>query len=55
MAYGLFGKFTAHPGKRDEPVGYLLQAAGLLEQNRGCIHDVGSISDEPEAVWVSEV
>ncbi len=55
MAYGLFGKFTAHPGKRDELVGYLLQAAELLERNPGCIHYVVSTSDEPEAVWVSEV
>lgn len=55
MTYGLFGKFSAQPGKRDDLVGYLLQAARLLERNPSCIQYVVSTSDEPEAVWVSEV
>lgn len=55
MTYGLVGKFSAQPGRRDDLVGYLLQAARLLEQNPGCIHYVVSTSEEPEAVWVSEV
>lgn len=55
MTYGLFGKFAAQPGRRDDLVGYLLQAAKLLERNHDCVHYVVSTSDEPEAVWVSEV
>jgi quinol monooxygenase YgiN len=55
MTYGLFGKFTAQADKRDELVDYLLQAAELLQRNPGCIHYVVSTSQEPEAVWVSEV
>ncbi|MBA2770233.1 MAG: antibiotic biosynthesis monooxygenase [Sporichthyaceae bacterium] len=55
MTYGLFGKFSAQPGKREELVGYLLEAAGLLERNSACIHYIVSTSDEPEDVWVSEV
>jgi quinol monooxygenase YgiN len=55
MTYGLFGKFLAQPGRRDDLVGYLLQAATLLERNPGCIHYIVSTSDESEAVWVSEV
>jgi len=55
MTYGLFGKFSAQPGMRDELVTYLLQAAKLLERNPGCIHYIVSTSDEPEAVWVCEV
>jgi quinol monooxygenase YgiN len=55
MTYGLFGKFTAQAGKRDELVDDLLQAAELLQRNPGCIHYVVSTSQEPEAVWVSEV
>lgn len=55
MTYGLVGKFSAQPGKREELVDYLLDAASLLERNPGCIHYVVSTSDEPEAVWVSEV
>ena len=55
MTYGLFGKIAAQPGRRDDLIGYLLQAAKLLERNRDCVHYVVSSSDEPEAVWVSEV
>ncbi|HEY8719029.1 putative quinol monooxygenase [Pengzhenrongella sp.] len=55
MTYGLFGKFTAQPDRRDDLVTYLLQAAKLLERNSGCIHYIVSTSDEPEAVWVWEV
>ena len=55
MTYGLFGKFSALAGKRDELVDYLLQAAKLLERNPDCVHYIVSTSDEPEAVWVCEV
>ena len=55
MNYGLFGKFSAQPDRRDDLVNYLLQAAKLLERNPGCIHYIISTSDEPEAVWVYEV
>lgn len=55
MTYGLFGKFSAQPGRRDDLVTYLLQAAKLLERNSNCIHYIVSTSDEPEAVWVCEV
>ena len=55
MTYGLIGKFSAQPGRRDDLVGYLLQAAELLEQNPDCLLYVVSTSDEPEAVWVSEL
>lgn len=55
MSYGLFGKFSAQPGKRDELVQYLLQAAALLEANPDCLLYVVSTSEDPDAVWVSEV
>jgi quinol monooxygenase YgiN len=55
MTYGLFGKFSAQPGRRDDLVGYLLQAAKLIERNPDCLHYIVGTSDEPEAVWVSEV
>lgn len=55
MPYGLFGKFAAQPGRRDDLVGYLLQTAKLLERNHDCVHYVVSTSDEPEAARVSEV
>ena len=53
--YGLIGKFSSQHGKRDELVGYLLRAAELLERNPDCIHYIVSTTDEPGAVWVSEV
>ncbi len=55
MKYGLFGTFTAQPGKRDELKDILLQAAQLLERNSDCIHYIVSLSDEPNAVWVTEI
>ena len=55
MNYGFFGKFSVQPDRRDDLVNYLLQAAKLLESNPGCIHYIVSTSEEPEAVWVSEV
>jgi quinol monooxygenase YgiN len=55
MTYGLFGKFSAQLGRRDDLVGYLLQAAELLERTPDCLHYIVSTSDEPEAVWVCEV
>ena len=55
MNYAFFGKFSVQPDRRDGLVNYLLQAAKLLERNPGCIHHIVSTSDEPGAVWVSEV
>ncbi|MDQ0989431.1 putative quinol monooxygenase [Streptomyces sp. V3I7] len=55
MTYGLVTKFLARPGGRDALADCLLQAAKLMERDSGCIHYVVSTSDEPEAVWVSEV
>src|ERR1017187_2946209 len=55
MNYGFFGKFSVQADRRDDLVNYLLQAAKLLEGNPGCIHYIVSTSEEPEAVWVSEV
>ena len=54
MTFGVFGKFTAQPGKRDELVSRLLEAAELLERDPGCLLYVVSTSDEPDAVWVTE-
>lgn len=53
--YGLLGKFTARPGKRDELVEILKQAADLLEENEECIHYVVNVTGEPDVIWVTEV
>jgi quinol monooxygenase YgiN len=55
MTFGLVGKFTAHPGRGEELVQILLEAATLLQANPACLQYVVSTSDEPDAVWISEV
>lgn len=52
--YGYSGKFVAQPGKRDELVEILLDAARALESNEDCIQYLVSIGDDPDAVWVKE-
>lgn len=51
--YGLFGKMTAAPGKRDELLGYMAEGTGEMP---GCILYVLSTSEsEPDAVFIYEV
>jgi len=55
--YGLFGKFTAHEGKRDELVAILLEAAATLERtNPDCLQYIVGVSPEGgDDIWISEV
>jgi quinol monooxygenase YgiN len=55
MKYGLFGKFVAEDGKRDELIAILLQAAELLRQNEECASYIVGKTDSPNDVWVSEL
>jgi len=55
MKYGLFGKFTAQPGKRDELKEILLQAAQLLQRNEDCLHYLVSTTNTPDEIWVTEL
>lgn len=51
--YGLIGKVSAAPGKRDELIGYLLENDGGMP---GCLSYI--VSRDPadaDAVWISEV
>ena len=54
MKCGLFGRFQAKDGKRDELLGILLKASELLQQNDDCINYIISTSDDPDSVWVYE-
>jgi quinol monooxygenase YgiN len=54
--FGLFGKLTAVPGRRDALVDRLLAAARLVSDAPGCeLYLVHTSPDEEDAVWVSEV
>lgn len=55
MRYGLVGKLTAQPGRRDELVAILLQAAEALGSNEDYIHYLVSTTEETDAIWVTEV
>jgi quinol monooxygenase YgiN len=55
MKYGLIGKFTAHPGRRDELVAMLLRAAEALQSDPTCLQYVVGTTAEPDAIWVTEV
>lgn len=55
VAYGLFGSFTATPGMRDELVGYLLRAAGLMRANPECLLYLVATTEKADEVAVTEV
>lgn len=51
--YGMIGKFSAVPGKRDELISYLL---GGIQGMPGCLsYVVARDPKDPDAVWISEV
>jgi quinol monooxygenase YgiN len=51
--YGLIGKITAHPGKRDELVEILLTGAKDMP---GCLnYIVARDNTDADAIWVTEV
>lgn len=55
MAYGLFGSFTAAPGRRDELADYLLRAAELMRANPSCLLYLVASTDRADEVAVTEV
>lgn len=50
--YGLFGKMTAAPGKRDELIGYLTEGMGKMPGN--ILYVVSTSEAEPDAVFIYE-
>ncbi|WP_316244805.1 putative quinol monooxygenase [Paenibacillus rubinfantis] len=54
--FGMYAKFTAKPGERDQLVNILLEAAAGAEAAPDCELYVVNVSEtEPETVWVTEV
>ena len=56
MLFGMYGKMTAHEGKRDALVANLLRAADLMKSVPGCLLYVVNTSEaDPNAVYVTEL
>lgn len=56
MLFGMNGKMTALPGKRDALLANLLRAADLMKSVRGCLlYVVSTCESEPDAVLVTEL
>lgn len=56
MLFGLFGKLTAHEGKRDALLEKMMKAADLMSSVPGCLlYVVGTSDTEPNAVFVTEL
>ncbi|MBW7455302.1 putative quinol monooxygenase [Paenibacillus sepulcri] len=54
--YGLYGKFTAQTGKRDELAKILLEAASQMDVIEDCLLYVINVTEnKPETIWVTEV
>jgi quinol monooxygenase YgiN len=53
--YGMFGKLKTHPGKRDDMVKILLEAADSMHDLEGCyLYVVSKDATDPDTVWVTE-
>jgi quinol monooxygenase YgiN len=53
--FGLLGKLVAHPGRREELVEVLLDAAKQLGSVDGCeLYVVSRDADDADALWVVE-
>lgn len=54
--FTMYGKLTAHPGKREELVSLLLEASRSLNDIAGCeLYIINESVDDPDAVWVTEL
>ncbi|GAA8913467.1 hypothetical protein HpSIM50_15520 [Helicobacter pylori] len=53
--YAMFGKMTAHPGKREELAKMMLEADTLNEME-GCIYYIlHEAEDDPDVLWITEL
>lgn len=53
--YALFGKLTAHPGKREELTKIMLESETLKDME-GCIYYIlHEAEDNPDDLWITEL
>ena len=53
--YGLTGAFVAAPGKRDELVAHMLEAADLMSAVPGCLMYLVSTTEDANEVAITEL
>ncbi|GIO36353.1 hypothetical protein J41TS12_12140 [Paenibacillus antibioticophila] len=54
--FGLYTKFTAHEGRREELAGMLLEAAQGMSSVESCdVYAINIPDEDPTGVWVTEV
>ncbi|MCP1312467.1 putative quinol monooxygenase [Paenibacillus tyrfis] len=53
--YAMFGKLTAHPGKREELAKMMLEA-DTLNDMEGCIYYIlHEAEEDPDVLWITEL
>ncbi len=54
--FAMYGKMTAHPGKRDELAQLLLEASrGLGDVDECELYIINVSVDDPDVIWVTEL
>lgn len=54
--YAMFGKLTAHPGKREELAKMMLESGETLNDMEGCIYYIlHAAEDDPDDLWITEL
>lgn len=54
--FTMYGKLTAHPGKREELISLLLEATHSLNDMVGCeLYIINESVDDPDTIWVTEL
>ncbi|UQZ34053.1 antibiotic biosynthesis monooxygenase [Paenibacillus sp. PK3_47] len=54
--FGMYAKFTAKPGQRDELAEILLEAAAAAEAVEECeLYIINFTDSDPDTLWVTEV
>ncbi|MGU3470994.1 putative quinol monooxygenase [Paenibacillus sp. D51F] len=54
--YAMFGKMKAHPGKRAELLGLLLDASKSLDRMEGCeLYIIHEAVDDEDTIWITEL
>ncbi|MDF2716275.1 MAG: Antibiotic biosynthesis monooxygenase [Paenibacillus sp.] len=54
--YAMFGKLTAHPGKREQLAKMMLESGETLNDMEGCIYYIlHAAEDDPDDLWITEL